>query len=347
MPTHRFAVALRRIVVAACLTAIALPAAAERMEAPFELLYRADNQLVAGTVIEVNPGGRIVFERGDVLGGKGKPPEKIDVRVPLSTLANAKVGDRCIVGYSMSHADARAPTRQVINPDGAIVLASTGLAPALFRDTPETRALLRAGHSEHARESRAFFKLITQALQGTDPALQTLAAGEIALDPELAERLEDHGGAFVEAVARDAKTPPSVRTMLIESSSRQPAALGDWWKTASLDVVETTPIDGYASDTSGSAGLVLSALELLDSRQVTVPPAALGRWLRSAEPPLVERVCLMLRRGSPASERSAIDQALSAPETPARTRTFLADHLRRLDLLDAQAKARGERAGKP
>ncbi|MEO6690288.1 MAG: hypothetical protein ABIS07_11605 [Dokdonella sp.] len=316
------------------------PALAEHVEAPVELLYAPGNMLVAGTVVEINPSGRLVFERGDVLGGKGRPPEKIDVRVPKRVLDSAKPGERYIFGYSLARADARDPTRVVANPNGAVLISSIGLDPALFKDTPAARELLKAGRSEHGRESRRFFDLLMKGFASGDRSLQMLAAGEIALEPEIGERIGASDRALIEKVARDAHTFPDVRASLLQSASERPAELGDWWQATSTDVVTTSPLDGYADEASDPAGLILLALEVLDKHAVKVAPDALKRWLGSSRTPLVERACLMLRRESPVLERSAINAALADSRLPDPTRKFLNDHLRRLDLMESRVKAR-------
>jgi hypothetical protein len=84
---------------------------------------------------------------------------------------------------------------------------------------------------------------------------------------------------------------------------------------------------------------------LLDQRNVKVPASALERWLHSPAPLLAEHAGLMLRRESPALERSAIREALADPQLPAQTRLFLNDHLRRLDRQDARAKTRKDGPG--
>jgi len=325
---------------------VAMPAQAERVEPPLELLYAPDNSLVAGPLIEINPDGRLVFERKDVLSGKLKPPEHIDVRVPKSALDTVKLGDRYIFGYSMLRPDPRRPTQLTMNPDGAVMLVSIGLDPALFRDTPETRAILKLGRSEHGRESRRLFDLLMKSLAGADPALQRLAAGEIAQEPELGERLRDKdAAAVIETAVRNVKTPPGVRVTLLVSASHRPSDFGDWWQSAATDVVTSTPIDGYPDRAMEPTDLVLTALELLDQHAVKLPPDALRRWVRSPNPPLVERASVMLRRQSPALERSAIQEALADPTLPETTRKFLGDHLRRLDRLDARSKARKDGTG--
>jgi len=316
-------------------------APAERVEPPVELLYLPGHFLVAGVVSDVNPAGRVVFERKEVLGGKGHPPDLIDVRVPESVLKRVKRGERYIFGYSLARADVRNPTRTVADPAGPMLVTSIGLDPALFSDTAEVRALLKTGRSEHGRESRRFFDMLMKALASPDEAMQNLAAGEIALDPEVGERLREEQPATLEKVARDPKTPPAVRASLLLSASERPDDLGDWWQVFALDVVTSTPLDGYSDPSSDPTSLVLLALEVLDKKAVKVPSDALVRWVRSPHPPLVERACLMLRRDSPALERTAVRAALDTPTLPDQTRRFLNDHLRRLDVLDARVKARG------
>lgn len=105
------------------------------------------------------------------------------------------------------------------------------------------------------------------------------------------------------------------------------------------------PANGYADEASDPTGLVLLALELLNQHAVEVAPDALKRWVWHANPALVERACLTLRREAPAQERTVIQQALADPRLPAQTREFLKDHLRRLDRLDAQSNARKDGTG--
>lgn len=342
MPPSRFPRALRAVLLLALAAGLPVPTArAERVEPPVELLYAPGNLLVAGKVIEVDErGGRVVFEPKDVL-GEGRPPEQVEVRASAAALARVKPGGRYIFGYSLARADARDPLRTVADPRGATLLTSIGLEPALFDDTPLARAIFKAGRREQGRESRRFFDLLVKGLAGTDAALQTLAAGEIALEPEIAERLDDaRARALIESVARNAQTPPNVRASLIQSAAARPSDLGDWWRSAATDVVTTTPLDGYSRYASESAELILLALEVLDQHAVAVAPDVLARWVRSPNPPVVERACLMLRKLSASAERDAIRNALDGTDLPAQTRKFLNDHLRRLDLMDARLKAR-------
>jgi hypothetical protein len=324
---------------------VAVPALAQKVESPLELIYAPDNMLVAGTLAEINPAGRIVIQKKDVLAGKGKPPAKIDVRVREDVLASLKVGDPYLVAYSIYRRDPRKPVGLVANPDGAIVLDNPGIEPAVFRDTPAIRAILKTGKSEHGRESRKLVDLLVKALDDPDPQLRNFAAGEFAYEPELVERLKDADRAAIEKSVRNVKNAPGMRTLLLEAASRQPKQLGEWWKSAALEIVTTTPTDGYADAASDPVGLVLTAFEVLDRYAVKIPPETLKRWVRNPNPPLVERVLVMLRREAPEQERPAIESALADPKLPEKTRKFLNDHLRRLDRINERKAARKEGSG--
>jgi len=321
------------------------PASAQKIESPLELIYAPGNMLVAGTLVEINPAGRIVIQKKEILAGKDKPPAKIDARVRKETLANLKIGDAYIVAYSMYRRDPRKAVGFVANPDGALVLDNPGIEPALFRDTPAVRAILKTGRSEHGRESRKLVDLLIKALDDADPQLRNLASGEFAYEPELVEELKDADRAAIEKSVRNVKNTPGQRALLLEAAARQPKALGEWWKSAALEIVTTTPVDGYADKASDPVLLVLTALEVLDRYAVKVPPESLKRWVRNPNPPLVERVLVMLRREAAEQERPAIETALADPKLPDTTRKFLNDHLRRLDRMNERKAARKEGSG--
>jgi hypothetical protein len=136
-----------------------------------------------------------------------------------------------------------------------------------------------------------------------------------------------------------------MRAMLLEGAARKPKELGDWWRASALQIVTTTPVDGYSDKAADPVGLVLIAFEVLDRYSVKIPTDALKRWVWNPNPPLVEKVCVMLRRESPEQERSTIQLALADPKLPGTTRKFLNDHLRRLDRINERARTRKEGTG--
>lgn len=340
-----FAPVFVSLVLAASLL-LTTAARAERLESPLELMYAPDASIVAGKLIEINPVGRIVIEPKEILWGKTKPPEKLDIRIPNDVLNDVKVGERYVVAYSMFRRDPRKAVGMVANKEGAVAIVSPGIEPAVFRDTPAIRAILKAGKSEHGRESRKLADLLLAALPGADAQLQYLAAGELAYEPELGERLTDTDRALMEKTVRDAKTPIRVRTVLLEAASRMPKTLGEWWRKAAIDIVTTTPVDGYSDKASDPVLLIMTAFDVLDRYTVTIPTETLKRWVWNPNPALVERVCVLLRREGPDHERSAIQLALADPKLPEATRKFLNDHLRQLDRIDERKRARKEGSGR-
>lgn len=296
------------------------------VDPPFELLYDKGNLLVAGSVSEINPAGRIVFTREKVLAGEPKPQKLIDVGVSPSVLASVKPGERYVVGYSAYQRN-RELNALVANLRGPTLIVSIGLDPALFRDTPAVRTLLAAGRSEHGRESRRFRSLLLQALGGDDPALQTLAAGEIALNADIRAHIGDKDA--LARAARSARTSLPARALLLEAASTHPEELGEWWREVATEIVTSTPTSGYVDEAADPATLVLGALDALDRRDPMPAADPLKRWLRAANPALAERAASMLHKISADTEHVAVKEALADPATPAATRTFLTEYQRR------------------
>ncbi|MGA9341311.1 MAG: hypothetical protein WBV61_03130 [Rhodanobacteraceae bacterium] len=312
----------------------------DKVEPPLEALYAAENTLVVGKLMEVKPAGRLVFATDKQLGGKSPPPARIDVRVPKSTLAQVKVGDRYIFAYSLYRRDSLRADRAIYNREGAVMLASPGLEPALFQDDRSTRAILSASRNSEAGESGRLLRLLLEALRGKDAALQNLAANEIALDPDLAPQLTPRDREVIERLVGNAHALPSARSALLLAASRDPAHYGDWWAKSSRKILATTPTGGYANGATDPSGLVLLAFEVLDLHKIELPSSALKRWVGADSPALAEKALLAMRRQSPAEERPAISKALADPHLPPATRKFLNDHLRRLNLLDARLHER-------
>ncbi|GAA0720983.1 hypothetical protein [Dokdonella soli] len=336
--------AFRRRLIALVAWALVAPCAyADRLASPLELIYQPTNSLITGKLIEINPAGRLVFVRGQVLSGEDHPPERIDVRVSASLLSQVKLNQDYILAYTAYISSPMQAEKMIRNPDGPRLLVSNGLEPALFRDTAPIRALLRLGSSEHGRESRRTLDALLDALGGADPALQNLAAAEIALNEDLRARIRATDRGRVETFVRNAEAPPAARTTLLELAAREPARFGEgWWLDVAQGLVAGMPLDGYAAASDGRGGLVRSALGLLDRRSVKLPSSALIRWVRSDSSAIAEVALLMLRRQAPEQERPAIEAALADPHLPTEMRAFLSDHLRRLDLLEERLRAQRE-----
>ncbi len=345
LPRQRALPLFRASLFGGAILVLCTSALARKVEPPVELLHAPENMLVAGTLVEINPAGRLVFRFKELLSGHPRPPPLIDLRVAPDLLETVALNERYVFGYSMVAEDARQQGRAVRNPDGGVLLTSIGLEPALFRDSVQVRQLLKAGRTEHARESRRFVDRLLAALAGSDRALQILAAGEFVADDELRERLLDDDRKALQAAARDTRLPGSARSSLLRAAASDPEAFGDWAPSVAMEVLGTTPLEATAGPAPAADELVLASLELLDRARATVPTEALSRWAWSASAPIAERALLALRRQSAASERATLQRALADPNLPATTRTFLEVHRQRLDRLDARAAGQHKPSG--
>ncbi|HMM67705.1 MAG TPA: hypothetical protein PKC03_12270 [Dokdonella sp.] len=306
-------------------------AIAAPVEPPLDLLLSDQSRLVSGKVTEINPAGRVVFERAHVFSDYTDVPEMIDVRVSPSVLESVAIGEQHVFAYSMTHRDKLAPAGVSLNRDGAILVSSSGIEPALFADTPALRSILKAAASEHGRASRGLLDLLVKALAGEDAAVRALAAGQIALDPAMSGMLNAKDRKIVERLARNPDAPPATRSLLLLAAAERPGEFGKWWREAAEEVLASTPLDGYPSGTMDPTSLVLLAFDVFDIREVLAPRDSLARWLRSPNRLLLERSNAALGRGFPAWQRQAIGEALADPSLNRESRKYLDDQLRRLD----------------
>jgi hypothetical protein len=307
--------------------------AAEPTPGPLEFLYEPANVLVAGAVVEADPAGQIVFRVDAVLNGKAQAVERLEVQVPAWAATRVRTNEKYLFGYTLYGADTRHPGRLVPRRQGALMLVSVGLEPALLRDTPEARAILRLGLHESARSSRHALDLYLRALNAPDLALQYLAAAQIAVEPEVQQRLGATDRVALEAYARNPNAAPAGRRVLLEAAYQAPRRFGSTWAAGVASALVTTaPLDGYDDPAPGLGELVRTAFTILENSPTVLPAASLARWAHSDNPALAEAALLLLRRQARDAERPAIEQALGDPHLAPETRTFLLDHLRRLQL---------------
>jgi hypothetical protein len=316
--------------------------AAEGMEPPLELMYAKPNTLVAGRLLKINPSGRLVFSFGELLSGQSPPAGNIDVSVPNDVLGQVKAGKGYIFAFSLYKQDPTRPGQWRANSSGAEILVSLGIEPALFEDTRQLRAILKASQNKAESGERRLWLHLLKALKGKNPALQNLAANQIAMDPELRELAGKRDQKAFQHLVLDQGALPSARTALLVGAQNNPEELGDWWQEAARYVLETTPVGGYASGTGDPGALVLSAFSMLEAAGQELPTKLVSRWVESTIPLASERALLALRRSDPSSERAAIRNALANQQLPEQTRKFLNDHLRRLDLLETRLRAQKE-----
>jgi hypothetical protein len=326
---------VRHFVLAVGVLGMALPAWAERIEPPLELLRDPVNLLIAGKAVEINAAaGRIVFECKTILAGNRNyvTQDLIDTRVPTEILDKVVVGNDYIFGYSLFIEDPRRPGKLIGKREGATMLVSPGVEPALFADTPEVRKLLEAGRNEHSRESRSMLNLLVATLKSKNSGLQNLAANQLALAPELRAKLRSDDRRAIEAFVRDPDAPALARTPLLEAAAQHPDAYGEGWALdTSQSLLSTTPVDGFNDKTSDLETLLRVAFSLSGQSPGRLPEASLVRWVRSSSVVLAEPALRLLHQWYPQAERQTVEGAVQDSGTPSQTRIFLRGYLQRMN----------------
>jgi hypothetical protein len=301
---------------------------AAKVKPPGAILRENTTSIAAVEFAEIGPTGRMVFKRLEKLGGEAEIPELIDVSVPESLRRVVAPGEHYLIAYTVYRREAE----QIrISRQGAQLLVSPGLEPALLRDSPENRAIMAWEAGDDAKAVRARLPELLAMLDAGDPQLQNFALSEIVLRPQLNDVLDSKARkALVRFAARsDAET--NARARLLQAAVALPKQFGhEGWKEVALDVLATTPV--LVQDVDGTASLVRFAFDLVERDGIKVEPAVVTRWLRGDNATLAEKALLTLRAQQPALELPALDQALSLSLLPSGTREFLIDHRRRAGL---------------
>ena len=315
--------------ILACVTTAPLAWAAP-VEPPLHLLHSGKNRLVEGIVKEINPPNRLVFERDKVIGEHADVPELIDVIVDPATVQSVALGERYLFAYSTIHRDKRLPGKIALNKSGAVLVSSTGVEPALFRDSPSLRRLLAASDTEQERDSRRLLRLLLKSLQGKDTQLQYLAAAQIALDADLGALLSDRDKTALRRVVSDAGSTTDTRYTLLHAAYRFPGLYGEWSLPVAQEVLATTPLGGYSRDPWDPTGLVLLAFDIVQKPEAVLPKESISRWLRSPNRLFREQSTRLLEIRFPGEQREVVVEALRDPELNEETRQYLDDQLRRI-----------------
>lgn len=302
--------------------------AAKKPKPPLDVLFASESRLVLGSLIEKNPVGRLVFKREHVYGQSTDVPELVDVRVGQSELDATQIGKRYVLGYSLFHRDKQSPGGIASNRKGGILIFTSGLEPALFEDSRPLQKILDAAETWEGRRSDAMKGLLSKALTGSDPALQLLAAAQFTNSPELGKKLNDKDRRDIESIVRYSDARPSLRELLLAAASERPGEFGDWAPVVIANLLESTPLDGYAQGPVDLSSLVLLAFDEAALHRFSVPYASLTRWLHSPQRSFVERSTALLGTLHPTRQANALEEALGESSLSSDTRKYLDDQLR-------------------
>ncbi len=323
----------------ALIFALTTPVWAGPAKPPLQLLFSSNSRLVIGTLVEINPAGRLVFKREKVFGKFKDVPELVDAGVTTPAMENARIGERYIIGYTEFRHDRQYPEGVAPTRKGTDVISSSGLDPALFLDSPELRRILELAATKAGRESEKLRQLLLRTFAENDLALQRLAAGQFAHDTAMSHQLNKDGKAILQRAASNERINPTTRSMLIGAAADRPGDFGDWAPETIKKVLEITPLGGYSPETPDPTGLVLLAFDEASAQGIHVPFESLTRWLRSSQQLYLERALGLLETFYPGRTRSALEEALENADSDQATRHFIETKLREFDQRHAEPAA--------
>ena len=341
MPEIRSCRASLRVLLTALIGAFWLGPVAQAgtIEPPLHMLFSGKNRLVVGTVKEINPPNRIVFEREKVFGDHADVPDLVDLLADTSAVKSVALGDRYVFAYSMYVRDKRAPGGYVNNKKNAMILSSPGLEPALLNDSKTLQAILSASDTEAKRDSRPLLGLMLGTLKGDDPQLRGLAAAQIALDADLGKLLSNKDRILIRNAAENPEYSTETRRILLQASYQYPDLYGNWWLPAAKKILATTPLGGYPEGALDPTGLVLLAFGVVEKPEAQLPIDSIARWLRSPQPLFRELSLALLGSKFPGQKREVMEKVLNDPALNTESRKYLDDQLRRLDQQQAEKAA--------
>lgn len=310
---------------------LCLPGAAsgaKPLKSPAAELRSRHTVIASGVIAAVD--GVLRLESVAAIDGAPAPGSDLELRIPEWLGPRLPAGERVVVAYAPFRRDPTLVDRRIIDPQGPRLLLVAGLEPALFRDTPQTRARLLGadGAARHPRPAEA-----VAGLADPDPQWQNYYAHELALAPAVRAAIDGEARRAIGRLLADADAHPAARALWLRIADSLPAPDRTWWHAAALSVLAAMPVDGLGSPADGRAALVRAAFDALERAQVAVPPAVLARWVAGDQAALAESALLAARRCAPESEDDLLDAALDRALLPAANRRFLLDHRRRLALM--------------
>ncbi len=302
------------------------------IEPPSEFLFKSHHVIVAAEVVGISEQGVLTLRVRETLHGR-VPGVEVAARTSPAWLGDFKPGQRVLAAYTEYRRSATRPKTLEPRRDGAALLVSAGLEPALFHDSPGARALLRKP-DETALSNDARLRAALAALESGDRQQQNFQASELALREGLHGLIRARERQAIAAAVDSKNVHPSARATLLAAAAANPEAFGDEWpEDAARRVIAGTPVAEADEALSPLPNLVRVAFDVLDRQQARIGLAHAQQWIVSTHSGLAESALLAIRRSAPEREREATVQALANSSLAAANREFLRDHLRRLDIM--------------
>lgn len=314
----------------------AAPLHAAEMRPPLQELRNPTYTLiVAERLDQAVEEGRMTVRVIEVMRGDREVSGEIELLVEAGDPAYVEPGVRYLLFYSDVERVNFKPRAEVRRPDRRRLLHIEGADPAVFPDTPAMRVLLDPAHSENEK-SPGYRDVVMAGLGSDDPAMVDLWSAEWALRPATFGDVKASEAELLRGIAEDAsqRSAARARILLFGSERSGPEEVCRFARSATRVLERTEP--ELLIENTGLSQLIYASLSVVRKHPDPASPASLEKWLK-ATPPLAENAALALRAIDPDLERTAVQTAIADEGTPEPTRTFLADHMRRLELADERS----------
>lgn len=334
--SRQMANSFRSLSCAAGLMAVALPVSAAELKPPLQSLRHHNFTLISAERVDqpVTDGSMSVrvLER---LRGDPDVPDRIELLVLAGDHQHMQIGQSYLLFYSDVERVSFKVRKEVRRPDRRKLLHIDGADPAVFPDTPANRKLFNPvlANPEQDPQYRA---VVIQALQSDDPAMVDLWSAEWALRPSTFSEIRRDETEVMRAIIEDPAQRPAARARILQAGAeRTPPGQANWYADSARKILgQIDP--AVLHENPGLSQLIYASLQVARTTPEASSAAQLEKWLRST-PPLAERAAIALRAISPELENEAVRVAIADDATPGQTRTFLTQHLRRVELADARS----------
>jgi hypothetical protein len=307
--------------------------AAERQRPPLESTRSPLVHFDAGVLSSVKAEPpTLIFTNVQAL-QNSESKDSVTVLVEREILGDVMQGGHYLFAYFDTFEVAGRPGVFVRDPNRAQLLSLPGAEPVLFLDNIENRALV--GEQQEVRERNAgYLQTVLSGLTSDDPQLADLWSAELTLRSDLLARLSDTQRDTIKSRVADESLFPATRARLLYVCARSADAYGANWLTDRAAKIISTEAVFTVRGARNRAELTFAAFDVLDRYpQIAIPVESLSRWLQGDNAGLAERALLALRQRQPDAERALIQRALAQTFLNTDVRTFLIDHLRRLEIM--------------
>jgi hypothetical protein len=322
-----------RLVVSVGVVVAPLSAIAAKLEPPSVILAKPTTSVAVVEFKEIT-GPQMVFSVKQQLSGEPPAPPEIGVAVPAELAQWVAPNVPYVIAYTAYATSSALPGQTIVNPRGAQLLVTPGLAPAIFLDNDATRAVLAIKPVPHDSPLEKHLPALLALLDSPDVQIQSFGVAEIALRVANEATLTHAARSRLLRYAGNHDGHPGARALLLEGAGTYAAEYGrSGWADVARDVLATTPTTLRQSP---EGEVVLAAFQLLEQRNERIPADVLRRWLAGDNAGFAEKALLALRRTMPDRESVFLAETLRLSLLPQATRAFLVDHQRRLEIMRSQ-----------